>query len=96
MGDPAKHRAIISQMIRGEDAIAPFITNIDCKNYTDFERYLAGQVRQAMELRISLDREGDEDGLLDWAMAKAAAFHEALLTFRLVTALQAAKEPSHD
>lgn len=43
MTDLEQRRAMISQMIRGEDAMAPFFTNIDCSSYADFERYLAGQ-----------------------------------------------------
>lgn len=91
MTDLEQRRATISAMIRGEDAMAPFMTNIDCTGYADFERYLAGQVRQAMDLQAHLQATGDENGMLDWAMAKNAAFHEALLTFRRVMALEKAR-----
>lgn len=80
--------AMISTMIRGEDALAPFMTNIDCASYEQFERYLAGQVRQAMELRIDLESRGDPDSMLDWTLAKIATFRETLLTFRRVMAIE--------
>lgn len=84
-------RKMISQMVRGEDAMAPFMTNVDCTDFASFERYLAGQMRQALDLQMALERTGDEDGLMDWTRAKGAAFHEALLTFRRVMALEAGR-----
>jgi hypothetical protein len=83
-----QRRDLISQMIRGEDAMAPFFTNIDCNSYADFERYLAGQMKQAYDLRLDLEARGDPDKMLDWTMAKCAVFHEVLLTFRRVTHLE--------
>ena len=88
MTDGKAKRDMISAMIRGEDAVAPFMTNIDCASYADFERYLAGQVRQAMELRLDLERRGDPDKMLDWTLAKIATFRETLLTFRRVMAIE--------
>lgn len=89
--DLEEKRALISQMVRGEDAMAPFMTNIDCRNLADFERYLAGQFRQSMELRVNLEEQGDENDLLDFVLGKNAAFHEVLLTFRRVLALEKAR-----
>lgn len=71
--------------------MAPFMTNIDCQSFADFERYLAGQFRQSMDLRLNLEEKGDENDLLDFVLGKNAAFHEVLLTFRRVLALEAAK-----
>lgn len=88
MTDIEQRRVLISQMIRGEDVMAPFLTNIDCTGYADFERYLAGQVKQAYDLRFDLEAKGDPDKMLDWTMAKCAVFHEVLLTFRRVMALE--------
>ena len=82
---------MVSQMIRGEDAMAPFFTNVDCTDYASFERYVAGQMRQTMDLRLHLEQSGDEGGLMDWTMAKNAVFHEVLLTFRRVMALEASR-----
>lgn len=88
-------RDLISQQVRGEDAMAPFFTNIDCKTFEHFERWLAGQFKQMVQLQANLNQRiengeaDDEDKeLLEFVMGKSDAFHNALLTFRRVQSLE--------
>lgn len=77
-------RELIASMIRGEGPMSYFMTNVDCHTLEHFERWLAGQFQQTMDLRLHYEAEGDPDDMLGWINGKSQAWQEAMLTFRLV------------
>lgn len=92
--DVESRRKRIADLVRGEDAMAPFMTNIDCATYADYERWLAGQYRQALELMSSIEERNktpEDHELYDWVAGKCSVYHGALLTFRRVMRLEKEK-----
>lgn len=95
--DLKEAHAEIAKQIKGEGLMSVFATNIDCQTYSDYERMLTRQYKEALELQARLQSRNGIDGdsgsaeykeLLDFTLGKTAALQTAMLTFRRVASLE--------